>query len=70
MADTMRYVYNDAGGNAAGYKDMPAIARSGDRHHLWQWREVESLPSGLPWAREAWFGRYPRQKYSPKRVYS
>jgi len=29
MADTMRYVYNDAGGKAAGYKDMPATASLG-----------------------------------------
>jgi DNA invertase Pin-like site-specific DNA recombinase len=28
--------------------------------------KVESLLSGLPWAREAWSGRYPRQKCSPK----
>ena len=29
MVDTMRYVYNDAGEKAAGYKDMPAIASLG-----------------------------------------
>ena len=25
--------------------------------------------ASIPWAREAWSGRYPRQKCSPKRVY-
>ena len=29
MVDTMRYVYNDAGGKAAGYKDVPVIASLG-----------------------------------------
>ena len=70
MVDTMRHGYNDAGQKAAGYKAMPAIASLGPSPSPLAVAEVESLPSGLPWAREAWFGRYPRQNYSPKWVYS
>jgi SAM-dependent methyltransferase len=31
--------------------------------------KVESRLGGLPWAREAWSDRYPRQKCSPKWLY-
>ena len=64
----MRYVYNDDGRKAAGYKGdaggcVARVFASGSG------RNVESRLSGLAWAREAWAGRYPRQKCSPKWLY-
>ena len=66
----MRHVYNDGGRKACGYKgDAGDCVARAIAIASGSGREVESRLSGLPWAREAWSGRYARQKCSPNRLY-
>jgi hypothetical protein len=63
VRNTKRHVYNH--GAPAGYKgDAGECVARGVRESI-----IERRLSELAWAREAWSGRYPRQKCSPKWLY-